>query len=56
LANHLFFEVKRLFADLAATLILGKDQDAANLALQLAEKCRLLAEQLGSSREKVSHG
>jgi hypothetical protein len=56
LVNGLFFEIKKLFADLAATLILCKYQDAAGLALQVAEKSRLLAEQLVSNREKISHG
>jgi hypothetical protein len=56
MGNTLFFELKKLFADLAATLILNQYQDAADLALQLAEKSKLLAEQLIQKREKISHG
>ena len=44
--TKLFFELKKIFADLAATLILGKNQDAAELAMQLSEKSRVLAEKL----------
>jgi len=45
--NKLYMELKNLFADLAATLILGKNQDAAALALILSEKSKALAEELG---------
>lgn len=44
--NNLFMEIKKIFADLAATLILGKDKDAADLALILSEKSKALAEEL----------
>lgn len=43
----LFMEIKNLFADLASTLILGKNKDAANLAMILSEKTKALAEELG---------
>ncbi|HQE23413.1 MAG TPA: hypothetical protein PLM20_05880 [Syntrophomonadaceae bacterium] len=42
----LFLELKNLFADLASTLILGKNKDAARLALVLSEKSKALAEEL----------
>lgn len=45
--TRLFLELKKLFADLASTLILGKNKDAARLALTLSEKSRALAEELG---------
>jgi hypothetical protein len=44
--TKLFMELKTLFADLASTLILGKNQDAAKLAMVLSEKSRNLAEEL----------
>lgn len=47
MVTKLFMELKRIFADLASTLILGKDKDAAVLAMTLAEKSRALAEELG---------
>lgn len=47
MVTNLFMEIKNLFADLASTLILGKNKDAANLAMILSEKTRDLAEQLG---------
>lgn len=46
MATKLFMELKRLFADLASTLILGKNRDAANIALILSEKSKALAEEL----------
>jgi hypothetical protein len=47
MVNKLFMEIKNLLADLASTLILGKNKDAANLALVLAEKSKALADELG---------
>jgi hypothetical protein len=47
MVNKLFMEIKNLLADLASTLILGKNKDAANLALTLSEKSKDLAEELG---------
>lgn len=46
MATKLFMEIKNLLADLASTLILGKNKDAANLALRLSEKSKALAEEL----------
>ncbi|MGS0764630.1 hypothetical protein [Syntrophomonas curvata] len=46
MATKLFMEIKNLLADLASTLILGKNKDAANLALILSEKSKALAEEL----------
>ncbi|MGR6835767.1 hypothetical protein [Syntrophomonas erecta] len=45
--TKLFMELKKLFADLASALIIGKNQDAADLAMILAEKSKALAEELG---------
>jgi hypothetical protein len=39
-------DIKTLIADLASTLILGKNKDAASIALTLSEKSRALAEEL----------
>jgi hypothetical protein len=39
-------ELKRVFADLASTLILGKNKDAAAIAMKLSEKSKALAEEL----------
>ncbi|WP_157049038.1 hypothetical protein [Syntrophomonas palmitatica] len=47
MVTKLFMELKNLFADLAATLILGKNKDAAHLALILSEKSKALADELG---------
>ncbi|MEQ8201559.1 MAG: hypothetical protein ABRQ24_09105 [Syntrophomonadaceae bacterium] len=47
MVTKLFMELKRLFADLASTLILGRNKDAAALAMALSEKSRALAEELG---------
>lgn len=44
--TKLFMDIKNLIADLASTLILGKNKDAANIALKLSEKSRALAEEL----------
>lgn len=44
--TNLFLELKKLFADLASTLLLGKNKDAAALAMDLSEKSRALAEEL----------
>jgi hypothetical protein len=46
MATKLFMEIKNLLADLASTLILGKNKDAANLALILSEKSKALADEL----------
>lgn len=46
MATKLFMEIKNLLADLASTLILGKNKDAASLALILSEKSKALAEEL----------
>lgn len=47
MVTKLFIELKNLFADLAATLILGKNKDAAYLAMILSEKSKALADELG---------
>ncbi|MDD3267688.1 MAG: hypothetical protein PHX14_00065 [Syntrophomonadaceae bacterium] len=47
MVTKLFMELKNLFADLASTLILGKNKDAANLARILSEKSKALADELG---------
>jgi hypothetical protein len=39
-------DIKTLIADLASTLILGKNKDAASIALTLSEKSRALADEL----------
>jgi hypothetical protein len=44
--NKLFMELRRVFADLASTLILGKNKDAAAIALRLSEKSKALADEL----------
>ena len=46
MATKLLLELKNLLADLASTLILGKNKDAACLALKLSEKSKALAEEL----------
>lgn len=46
MGTKLFLELKNLLADLASTLILGKNKDAARLALILSEKSKALAEEL----------
>ncbi|MDR1615834.1 MAG: hypothetical protein LBR98_02300 [Syntrophomonadaceae bacterium] len=44
--TRLLMDIKTLIADLASTLILGKNKDAASIALTLSEKSRALAEEL----------
>mgnify|MGYP000860403161 CR=1 FL=1 len=46
MATKLLLELKNLLADLASTLILGKNKDAACLAMKLSEKSKALAEEL----------
>lgn len=40
MVNPLFMEIRKLVADLASTLILGKHKDAASLAMSLSEKVK----------------
>ncbi len=44
--NKLFFELRKIFAELASTLILGKYTDAADIAKNLSEKSKALADEL----------
>ncbi|KUG05173.1 hypothetical protein ASZ90_017414 [hydrocarbon metagenome] len=44
--TKLFLELKNILADLASTLITGRHQDAADLAMRLSEQSRRLAEEL----------
>ena len=44
--TKLFMDIKNLIADLASTLILGKNKDAASIALMLSEKSKALADEL----------
>ena len=46
MATKLFLELKRVFAELASTLILGKNKDAAVIAMKLSEKSKALSEEL----------
>jgi len=46
LSTKLLMEIKNIIADLASTLILGKNKDAANLAIILSEKSKALADEL----------
>ena len=46
MVTALLMDLKKIFADLASTLILGKNKDAAALAMALSEKSRALAEEL----------
>ena len=46
MVTGLLMDLKKIFADLASTLILGKNKDAANLAIVLSEKSKALAEEL----------
>ncbi|MDD3364364.1 MAG: hypothetical protein PHZ03_05230 [Syntrophomonas sp.] len=46
MGTKLFMELRRIFAELASTLILGKNKDAADIAMTLSEKSRALAEEL----------
>ena len=45
--TKLLLEIKNIFAELASTLILGKNKDAAGIAMILSEKSRALAGELG---------
>lgn len=47
MVTKLFMELRRVFAELSSTLILGKNKDAAAIALMLSEKSKALAEELG---------
>lgn len=47
MVNKLFMELRKIFAELASTLIIGKNKDAAALAECLSEKSKALAEELG---------
>lgn len=47
MVNKLFLELRKIFAELASTLILGKYKDAADIAKNLSEKSKDLAEELG---------
>lgn len=46
MVTNLLIELKTILADLASTLILGKNKDAAGIALILSEKSKALAEEL----------
>lgn len=46
MVTKLLMEIKTIFADLASTLILGKNKDAASLAMILSEKSKALADEL----------
>ena len=46
MSTKLLMEIKNIIADLASTLILGKNKDAANLAIILSEKSKALADEL----------
>jgi hypothetical protein len=46
MTTKLLMEIRNIIADLASTLILGKNKDAANLAIILSEKSKALAEEL----------
>lgn len=46
MVTKLFMELKNIFAELSSLLILGKNKDAANIALTLSEKCKDLADEL----------
>lgn len=46
MVTKLLMELRRIFADLASAMILGKNKDAADIALVLSEKSRALAEEL----------
>ena len=51
MVTKLFMDLRRIFADLAATLILGKNKDAAGIALMLSEKSKALADELTGVHE-----
>lgn len=46
MVTKLLMELRRIFADLASAMILGKKKDAADIAMVLSEKSRALAEEL----------
>jgi len=46
MVTKLLMEIKNLLADLASTLITGREKDAADLAMRISEKSRILAEEL----------
>lgn len=46
MATKLFMEIRKIFAELASTLILGKNKDAAAIAMMLSEKSKALADEL----------
>ena len=46
MVRKLFMDLRKIFADLASTLILGKNKDAADIAMTLSEKSRALADEL----------
>ena len=47
--TKLFMDIRDLIADLASTLILGKNKDAATIALMISEKSRALADELAKT-------
>ncbi len=47
MVTRLFMELRRIFAELASTMLIGKNKDAADIAMTLSEKSRALAEELG---------
>lgn len=47
MVNKLFMDLRKIFAELASTLILGKYKDAAAIAHCLSEKSKALADELG---------
>jgi hypothetical protein len=49
MVTKLFMDLKKIFADLASTLILGKNKDAAGIALLLSEKSKALADELAGA-------
>ena len=49
MVTKLFMELRRIFAELASTLILGKNKDAAGIALLLSEKSKALADELAGA-------
>lgn len=46
MVTRLFMELRRIFAELASTMLIGKNKDAADIAMTLSEKSRALAEEL----------
>lgn len=51
MVTKLFMDLRRIFADLASTLILGKNKDAAKIALILSEKSKALADELAGAHD-----